>query len=165
MAKEKKEKHFVNKPVYEGGPAAMKKFIAENKKFPPEALEAGVEGTVVVRYTINHKGVVTDAKVISGPGHGCNQEAIRLVKLLRFNVAKNRGVRAVFHKTIKIHFRKNTRKAQPTTSSSTNSTDKTPLTYQYTLSPTSNSKEEEPSTPAKSYTFQIRLQPKSQNKE
>ena len=44
--------------------------------------------------------------VISGLGHGCDEEALRLAKLLRFEVPKSgRKVRVVFHKDLHIHFR------------------------------------------------------------
>ncbi|HHS95955.1 MAG TPA: energy transducer TonB [Phaeodactylibacter sp.] len=114
MAREKKDKHFLHKPHYVGGNAAMKKFIAENIRYPKSALDADIEGYVHLRYDINHKGVVTGAKIISGLGYGCDEEAVRLVKLLRFKVAKNRGVRATFHKTIRIHFKKPSQKSKPT---------------------------------------------------
>ncbi|MEO1257688.1 MAG: energy transducer TonB [Bacteroidota bacterium] len=105
MKKEAKDKHFIKKPIYEGGPKAMKKFIGENLRYPQTALENKVEGTVYVRYDIDYKGTVTDAKVIKGIGHGCDEEAMRLAKLLKFKVPKNRGVRVIFHKNIQIHFR------------------------------------------------------------
>lgn len=35
--------------------------------YPPEAREQGVQGTVVVQATLNDRGVVTDARVVSGP--------------------------------------------------------------------------------------------------
>ena len=106
MAKERKDKHFLKTPIYEGGPSALKKFIAENKRYPKAAEENKIEGTVVLRYSISHKGKVIDAKIISGLGFGCDEEAKRLVKMLQFKVPKNRGMRATFHKEIKIHFRK-----------------------------------------------------------
>ena len=112
MQKEKKDKHFLNRPIYEGGPKAMKLFVKENLKYPKAALENRVEGTVSLRYTINYKGNVIDAKVISGIGHGCDEEAIRLVKLFKFIVEKNRKVRATFHKNIQIHFRLPKQKVQ-----------------------------------------------------
>ena len=105
MQKEKKDKHFLNRPVYEGGPKAMKQFVKENLRYPKEALENKVEGTVSIRYTIDYKGNVIEAKIISGVGYGCDEEAIRLVKLFKFTVEKNRKVRAIFHKNIQIHFR------------------------------------------------------------
>jgi len=36
-------------------------------QYPPDAIEKRVEGTVVVEATLNDRGVVTDARVISGP--------------------------------------------------------------------------------------------------
>jgi TonB family protein len=105
MQREKKDKHFISKPIYEGGPKALREFVRKNLQYPPEALKNKVEGTVVLNYTIDHTGEVTDAKVISGPGHGCEEEAVRLVKLLKFHVPRNRGVKVQFHKDIHIHFR------------------------------------------------------------
>ncbi len=93
----------------------MKKFIGENMRYPAEALENKIEGTVFVKYTINYKGEVVDAKVVTGLGHGCDEEALRLVKLLIFKVEKPRGLRVLFHKHIQIHFRlPNVQTVQPT---------------------------------------------------
>jgi protein TonB len=64
-----------------------------------------VEGTVFVNYTIDQKGDVIEVKVISGIGHGCDEEAIRLAKLLKFIVPKTRGLRVLFHQNLQIHFR------------------------------------------------------------
>lgn len=105
MQREKKDKHFIHKPVYPGGRQAMKKFIAEQLTYPEEARAEQIKGTVTIDYTIDYKGNVIDAKVISGLGYGCDEEAVRVVKLLQFNVPKQRARRIQFHKTINIHFR------------------------------------------------------------
>jgi TonB family protein len=105
MHRDSKEKKFIKKPIYEGGPKAMREFIKKTLKYPATALKGKVEGTVVVKYSINHLGKVVDTKVISSLGHGCDEEAIRIVKLLKFQVPRNRGVKVLFHKDIKIHFR------------------------------------------------------------
>lgn len=105
MKKEKKEKHFIRKPIYEGGQSAMKRFIGENLKYPEEAKGNRIEGTVYVRYSIDNKGKVIATKVVSGIGYGCDEEAERLIRLLKFKVPRNRGVRAIFHKDLHIHFR------------------------------------------------------------
>lgn len=111
MQKEKKDKHFIKKPIYPGGPQAMRLFIRENLRYPEEALAQKTEGTVTLKYAIDHQGHVTEAKVVAGLGHGCDEEAVRLVKLLRFEVPKHRGVKVRFTKDIHIHFR--LPKAQP----------------------------------------------------
>lgn len=113
MKKEKKGQHFIKKPYYEGGMSAMKVFIKQNLSYPEKAKAKKVEGTVYVRYTINYKGKVIDTKIISGIGYGCDEEAIRLVKLLEFNVPRNRNLKAVFHKSLQIHFRLPIEKVPP----------------------------------------------------
>lgn len=111
MQKEKKDKHFIKKPIYPGGPQALRLFIRENLRYPQEALEQKIEGTVTLKYAIDHLGHVTEAKVVAGLGHGCDEEAVRLLKLLRFEVPKHRGLKVRFTKDIHIHFR--LPKAQP----------------------------------------------------
>lgn len=113
MKKEAKDKHFIKKPIYKGGPTAMKKFIGQHLRYPKEALENKIQGTVYVKYDIDYKGNVTDAKVVKGIGHGCDEEAMRLAKLLKFKVPKNRGVRVIFHNNIQIHFRLPKKKPAP----------------------------------------------------
>ena len=134
MKKEKKDKHFIKKPIYEGGRAVLKSFIKTHLKYPKKALQEKIEGTVSLKYTIDHTGKVIDTKVISSLGHGCDEEAIRLVKLLKFQVPKIRGRRVLFHKDIQIHFRlPKSKKAS------------TPSSFQYNY--TSSTSKTEPSAP------------------
>lgn len=106
MQKSTKENQFIKKPVYLGGLKAMRDFIKKELRYPQAALDANAEGTVYIRYEIGHKGNVLKSKVLSGVGHGCDEEAKRLVGLLKFQVPKNpRKLKIKFHKKLKIHFR------------------------------------------------------------
>jgi len=105
MKKSTRDRDFIKQLYYKGGNEALKKFINENLKYPKKAFEQKVEGTVIVKYDINHKGVVTDCKIISPLSSETNAEAIRVVKLLKFVVPKTYKARLTYHKTIKIHFR------------------------------------------------------------
>ncbi len=105
MKRTRRDKDFVKKPYYLGGIRAMRKFIDAHRRYPQEALSSRIEGSVQVRYTIDHKGKVVDTKVIAGIGSGCDEEAQRIVRLLTFEVPKTHKVRVLFHKTIRIHFR------------------------------------------------------------
>lgn len=105
MQKETKEKDFVRRPSYPGGPKAMQEFLRQHLQYPAEALQHGVEGTVVVRYEIDYKGNVTQVKVLTSVGYGCDEEAIRLVKMLKFDVPPVKGLKVSFHNTLKVHFR------------------------------------------------------------
>ena len=60
----------------------------------------------LLRYNIDHKGKVTSSKILSSLGHGCDEEAQRIVKKFEFEIPKGpRKLKIKFHKTIKIHFR------------------------------------------------------------
>lgn len=117
----------------------MKQFVAKNLKYPKAALENKVEGVVVVRYSIDKTGKVIKTKVKTGLGYGCDEEAERVVRLLRFTVPKNRKLKVVFHKTIHIRFslpKKNTGKVEMQVSfvSSTKpSTDESNRSYSYSI--------------------------------
>lgn len=105
MAKEKKDKNFIKQPIYEGGPQALRAFVSRHLRYPEDALKNGVEGTVVVHYTIDHGGTVMEAKVVAGLSADCDEEALRVVKMLTFKVPRTRGVKIQFHKNIQIHFK------------------------------------------------------------
>lgn len=105
MKKETKNNSILKRPEYPGGNTALRDFITQNLKYPEEAHDAGIEGIVHLRYDINHLGKVTGANVIKKVGYGCDEEAIRLVKLLKFAVSAPRGMKVIWHKKIQIQFK------------------------------------------------------------
>ena len=105
MAKEKKTV-FIHQPQYKGGPKELTKFIYANLRYPPEALEAGIEGVVFIEYDIDYLGNVKETRVVQSLGHGCDEEACRVVKLLKFDVERNRGIHVLFHQKVKVQFKK-----------------------------------------------------------
>ncbi len=99
------EKRFIKKPFYKGGQEALNAFISKNIQYPAPAQQAQLAGVVIVQYDIDYKGFVKNAKVLSGIGHGCDEEAVRLISLLKFEVPKQTAnVKVVFHKTTHIRF-------------------------------------------------------------
>lgn len=93
MAENQKKKKFLDLPRYGGGKEEFGKFIAENLRYPKEALKAGIEGKVLVEYEIDDNGFVHNPRVLTGIGYGCDEEAMRVIGLLRFKKVKNRGMR------------------------------------------------------------------------
>jgi protein TonB len=151
MFHEKKER-FVKMPIYEGGQKALNKFVAENLRYPADAQKGKIEGTVQVFYIINNKGDVIDAKVTSSLGHGCDEEALRLVKLLKYTIPRNHKLKATFNKKINIHFKlsKQVEPINPVLSKPV-----TPLQIQYNITPSIQSK---PAQASKiSYNIEIKL--------
>jgi TonB family protein len=99
------KKSFVKLPKYDGGSEAFRAFIAENLRYPQAAIDANVEGTVIVEYEVFDNGVVHNPRILKGLGHGCDEEAIRVVELLRFEKAKNRGLRVKMTTKTNINFK------------------------------------------------------------
>lgn len=101
----KKEKKFLKLPHLDGGRELLKEFIRENLRYPAEAMEKGIEGDVIVKFKVTGKGEVVQTEIHKGLGYGCDEEAIRLVRMLRYQSVKNRGVRVTTNNKIKIPFR------------------------------------------------------------
>jgi protein TonB len=88
---------------------------------------------------------------VGGLDDACNNEAIRVVKLLKFVVPKNpRHLKITFHKNITIHFRiqetKNTSPEFPTV---------TPIQYHITPSVSLSKTTEEPKAKSVVYTYTV----------
>ncbi|MBK8623901.1 MAG: TonB family protein [Saprospiraceae bacterium] len=149
MKKERKDNSFLKQPYYEGGDQALKTFITQNLLYPEQALLHQVEGSIPITYDINFKGEVTDVTLLHHLGHGCDDEAIRLVRLLKFKVPKlPRGMRVIFHKKITIHFRL-PKHQEPKASEA-------PLfSYQIMYTPSVEVKEKEQKKQESSYTYTV----------
>lgn len=91
-------------PTFPGGDEARIKFLTENIKYPQMAKESGIQGTVFVTFVIDEKGRVADVKILRGIGGNCDEEAIRVVKMMPpWNAGKQSGkpVRVQFNMPIK----------------------------------------------------------------
>jgi protein TonB len=64
---------------YQGGPQAWRRFLERNFRTPREALEKGINGTVIVQFIVDKKGNVSDVQAISGPEE-LKEEAVRVIK-------------------------------------------------------------------------------------
>ncbi len=84
---------------------ALKEFITKNLIYPKEALENRVEGSVEVAYEVDGLGKIRNVKIISGLGFGCDEEVIRLVNMLVFQKAVNKGKRTLTRKKLKVDFK------------------------------------------------------------
>ncbi|MHC1707587.1 MAG: energy transducer TonB [Bacteroidales bacterium] len=93
MKKQRTNKDFLHLPTYPGGKDAFREFIKNNLRYPKEALEKKIQGKVYVSYDVNDNGDVLSAIVTKGIGYGCDEEAVRIVMMLKYDKVKNRGVR------------------------------------------------------------------------
>ena len=100
----KRKPSHIPKPVYPGGLRALKKFVGEHLRYPAEAKKNRISGTVKVRYSLDYRGKVVDARVKQSLGYGCDEEALRVVRLLRFNVPMDRKKKVRIHQDLNVHF-------------------------------------------------------------
>jgi TonB family protein len=105
MKKKAKPESFIRKPKYPGGKMAMDAFIKTNLKYPEEALRNKIEGIVSIKLDIDVFGNVIKTSLVHGIGYGCDEEALRIVKLLKYEKKMYRGLRVTHHNTLNIIFR------------------------------------------------------------
>ncbi len=80
------------KPEYPGGMKALGQFFSENIKYPEAAKKKGISGKVYISFVIDKKGNITKAELKKGIGHGCDEEALRIVNLMpNWAPGKNKG--------------------------------------------------------------------------
>jgi periplasmic protein TonB len=79
-------------PEFKDGVSAMYQFLSKNMVYPSVARENGIEGTVYVSFVVGKDGAIRDAKFLRGIGGGCNEEALRVIKLMpNWNPGKQNG--------------------------------------------------------------------------
>jgi periplasmic protein TonB len=71
------------RPVPEGGQQAALITIVKNLRYPSYALEKKVEGLVAVEFVVEKDGSISQLAIIKGIGYGCDEEAMRVVALLK----------------------------------------------------------------------------------
>ena len=147
MSNHPRRKPLLKLPVYPGGRKAFREFIAQHIRYPQEAIDAKVQGSVIVGYDINDNGVVLHPHIIRGIGHGCDEEALRVIGLLKYEKVKNRRVRVTVSTKSTIHFRLSHEKPlveaeMPVSSEPAEKQNTT--TVNYTITP---AKKDQPATP------------------
>jgi TonB family protein len=66
-------------PEYRGGTEAMWKFMADNLKYPEEALRKGIQGRVQVKFVLNEAGNISEPQIVKSVHRSLDEEAIRMV--------------------------------------------------------------------------------------
>lgn len=68
------------KPQYPGGEAALMQYIASAIQYPAEAINANVQGRVIIQFIVEKDGSVSEVKVVRGRHSALDEEAVRVVK-------------------------------------------------------------------------------------
>ncbi|MCU0432917.1 MAG: energy transducer TonB [Bacteroidia bacterium] len=79
-------------PHYKEGRAALEKFLADNTRYPEQAKKNNITGFVVVGFMVKEDGSLTDFRILKSLGYGCDEEAMRVAKLMpAWNPGKQNG--------------------------------------------------------------------------
>lgn len=69
-------------PVFPGGNASLMSYIAENTKYPAEAVENNIQGKVFVKFAVEADGSVNRIVILRGVHPLLDQEAVRVISTL-----------------------------------------------------------------------------------
>ena len=67
-------------PIFEGGDAALLKYLRENLKYPDNTKDRGVQGRLVIGFIVEKDGSLTDVKVLRPVDIDLDAEALRVIK-------------------------------------------------------------------------------------
>jgi periplasmic protein TonB len=67
---------------FPGGPTALLKYIADNTKYPQEAVEINMQGKVIIKFAVMYDGSVSRIEVLRGVSPLLDNEAMRVVSTL-----------------------------------------------------------------------------------
>lgn len=79
--------------------------ISSRIHYPEQARKAGIEGRVIVQFIVNKEGGVENPVVLRGIGGGCDEEALRVVRTLKFKPGRQRGTPVRVRSSLPIVFK------------------------------------------------------------
>lgn len=93
-------------PEFPGGQSAMMQFFIETMSYPKQAEKDGIEGKVVVRFTVKTDGSISDVSVVKPINKALDDEAIRVVKAMpRWTPGRENGKTVAVSMSIPIEFK------------------------------------------------------------
>lgn len=88
------------KAEYKEGMDELMNFIGQNLTYPKAAVDAKIEGRVILKFIVNEDGTLSDIKTTQKLGGGCDEEVIRVIKMTngKWNPAKKekRAIKSYF---------------------------------------------------------------------
>lgn len=93
-------------PEYPGGMSEFMKFIAQNIKYPADALQGKVEGRVIARFVVCKDGSISDIEIMRSVSPSLDAEAVRVLKLMpKWKPGRQRGRAVPVKFTVPVTFR------------------------------------------------------------
>jgi TonB family protein len=91
-------------PVYYKGTYALQDFLKANLEYPRQAQVSNIQGTVIVRFTVEPDGYPSNIGIQKSVGGGCDQEATRLIEMTKWQPGIKDGKLIRTQMTLPIYF-------------------------------------------------------------
>lgn len=93
-------------PEFPGGMDALMLYLGKNIKYPASAQENGIQGRVIIEFTVNKDGSIVDPVVRKSLDPACDKESMRVIKAMpRWKPGKQRGKAVRVRYTVPVLFR------------------------------------------------------------
>jgi len=98
--------HVEAMPEFPGGDAALLKWLQDNVKYPVEAQEKGIQGTVYLRFVVTPDGSVDNVEVVKSSNPILDEEAVRAIKTMpKFTPGKQDGKPVYVYYQVPVRFK------------------------------------------------------------
>lgn len=92
---------------FSGGQGAFQAYLKQRLHYPMAAQKMNIAGEVMMQFTVDRTGKISDIRVLKDIGGGCGKEAVRLVEEMpRWRPAKQAGRAVGSYYTLAIPFHK-----------------------------------------------------------
>jgi len=84
-------------PLFDEKGMKLRRFIAENTQYPETAFKQNINGTVKLQFVVEPSGNLSNCIIVENVGGGCNEEAKRVIRLLKWKpgIKNNMAVRTM----------------------------------------------------------------------
>ncbi|MBO4890983.1 MAG: TonB family protein, partial [Prevotella sp.] len=69
-------------PQFPGGPQELFGFLSKNIRYPKDAMEANIQGRVIVTFVVGKDGSINDARVVKSVNPSLDAEALRVINAM-----------------------------------------------------------------------------------
>ena len=92
-------------PSFPGGMQALHRWLGQNINYPPIAQEHGIQGRVILQFTVNTDGSIVDIEVVRGVDRSLDREAVRVVQAMpKWTPGKQSGRQVRVRFTLPVNF-------------------------------------------------------------
>ena len=93
-------------PSFPGGAGELMKYLSSNVKYPIIAQENGIQGRVIVQFTVRKDGSIDDVQVVRSADPNLDKEAIRVIKSMpNWKPGEQRGKKVNCKFTVPVVFK------------------------------------------------------------